>query len=45
MSEDDPAYATCFTVTGRPRRDVIRHHVLTRTPAAAAAPQQTKEKA
>ncbi|MFF2996116.1 AMP-binding protein [Streptomyces sp. NPDC057950] len=43
MSEDDPAYATCFTVTGRPRRDVIRHHVLARTPAAA--PQQTKEKA
>ncbi|MFJ7208367.1 AMP-binding protein [Streptomyces sp. NPDC098789] len=28
MAEDDPAYATCFTVTGRPRRDVIRTHVL-----------------
>ncbi|MDJ0384735.1 AMP-binding protein [Streptomyces sp. G-G2] len=28
MSEDDPDYATCFTVTGRPRRDVIRAHVL-----------------
>ncbi|MET8413459.1 AMP-binding protein [Streptomyces sp. NPDC005195] len=45
MSEDDPAYATCFTVTGRPRRDVIRHHVLGPTPAEAAAPRQTKEKA
>ncbi|GAX57648.1 AMP-binding protein [Streptomyces olivochromogenes] len=45
MSEDDPAYATCFTVTGRPRRDVVRAHVLDqpRTPAAAAAPE-TKEK-
>lgn len=28
MSEDDPEYATCFTVTGRPRRDAIRAHVL-----------------
>lgn len=46
MSEDDPAYATCFTVTGRPRRDVVRAHVLDQppTPAAAAAPE-TKEKA
>ncbi|MER7693481.1 AMP-binding protein [Streptomyces sp. NPDC097610] len=46
MSEDDPAYATCFTVTGRPRRDVVRAHVLDqpRTPAAAAAPE-TQEKA
>ncbi|MGW1505113.1 AMP-binding protein [Streptomyces mirabilis] len=46
MSEDDPAYATCFTVTGRPRRDAVRAHVLDQppTPAAAAAPE-TKEKA
>ncbi|MFF1410638.1 AMP-binding protein [Streptomyces sp. NPDC058289] len=28
MPEDDPGYATCFTVTGRPRRDVVRAHVL-----------------
>ncbi|MCX4783717.1 AMP-binding protein [Streptomyces sp. NBC_01264] len=28
MPEDDPRYATCFTVTGRPRRDVVRAHVL-----------------
>ncbi|MET9125003.1 AMP-binding protein [Streptomyces sp. NPDC004528] len=47
MSEDDPAYATCFTVTGRPRRDVIRHHVLGPAPATAAASpsNQNKEKA
>lgn len=28
MSEHDPQYATCFTVTGRPRRAVVREHVL-----------------
>lgn len=27
MSEDDPDYTTCFTVTGRPRRDVIRAYL------------------
>jgi len=30
MAEDDPEYTTCFTVTGRPRRDVVRT-LLTRT--------------
>lgn len=44
MSEDDPAYATCFTVTGRPRRDVVRAHVLDQPRTPAAAPK-TKEKA
>ena len=39
MSEDDPEYATCFTVTGRPRRDVVRAHVL------GASPTKEKERA
>ncbi|MEU7553052.1 AMP-binding protein [Streptomyces sp. NPDC044571] len=46
MSEDDPAYATCFTVTGRPRRDVIRSHVLREHRAGEGAePATTKERA
>lgn len=46
MNEDDPEYARCFTVTGRPRRDVIRTHVLTGRPAgASAAPAPIEEKA
>ncbi|MFC8128442.1 AMP-binding protein [Streptomyces sp. NPDC057302] len=30
MAEDDPEYTTCFTVTGRPRREAVRD-LLTRT--------------
>ena len=45
MSEDDPDYARCFTVTGRPRRDVIRAHVLGGAPGAAAGDTRIKEKA
>jgi long-subunit acyl-CoA synthetase (AMP-forming) len=45
MSEDDPAYATCFTVTGRPRRDVVRAHVLKQPPTPAPRGGETKEKA
>lgn len=30
LAEDDPEYASCFTVTGRPRRDAVRTF-LTRT--------------
>ncbi|GGJ51411.1 AMP-binding protein [Streptomyces brasiliensis] len=37
MAEDDPDYARCFTVTGRPRRDVIRTHLLDGRPSGAAA--------
>jgi long-subunit acyl-CoA synthetase (AMP-forming) len=44
MSADDPEYARLFTVTGRPRRDVIRSHVLTGRPQATA-PTQIKETA
>lgn len=32
MAEDDPDYSTCFTVTGRPRRDVIRARLLAADP-------------
>lgn len=43
MTEDDPDYARCFTVTGRPRRDVIRDHVTTgRAPAAPTPPHEEK---
>ncbi|MCT9110137.1 AMP-binding protein [Streptomyces mirabilis] len=45
MSEDDPAYATCFTVTGRPRRDVVRAHVLNQPRTPAPRGGETKEKA
>ncbi|MET7898991.1 AMP-binding protein [Streptomyces mirabilis] len=45
MSEDDPAYATCFTVTGRPRRDVVRAHVLDQPRTPAPRDGETKEKA
>ncbi|WP_331742270.1 AMP-binding protein (plasmid) [Streptomyces sp. NBC_00876] len=46
MNEDDPEYARCFTVTGRPRRDLIRTHVLTGRPTgASAAPTPIEEKA
>ncbi|MFF7601341.1 AMP-binding protein [Streptomyces mirabilis] len=45
MSEDDPAYATCFTVTGRPRRDVVRAHVLDQPRTPAPRGGETKEKA
>ncbi|MFB8088376.1 AMP-binding protein [Streptomyces sp. NPDC055992] len=42
MTEDDPDYARCFTVTGRPRRDVIRDHVTTGRPPAAPTPHEEK---
>lgn len=45
MSEDDPAYATCFTVTGRPRRDVVRAYVLDQPRTPAPRGGETKEKA
>ncbi|GGQ96541.1 AMP-binding protein [Streptomyces flaveolus] len=44
MSADDPDYARLFTVTGRPRRDAVRSHVLTGRPAATP-PTQIKETA
>ncbi|WP_331738869.1 AMP-binding protein (plasmid) [Streptomyces sp. NBC_00727] len=42
MTEDDPDYAHCFTVTGRPRRDVIRDHVLTGRTPAVPTPHEEK---
>ncbi|MFD8203534.1 AMP-binding protein [Streptomyces sp. NPDC003470] len=44
MSADDPDYLRLFTVTGRPRRDTVRAHVLTGRPPAAA-PTRIKETA
>ncbi|MFJ3235662.1 AMP-binding protein [Streptomyces sp. NPDC086787] len=45
MAEDDPDYARCFTVTGRPRRDTIRAHLLGDASGADAADTRIKEKA